>query len=100
MPFAATIRPRNIGTSRKRCARSVCLDKLTELLRIARGNVNEIEARRPLGQRGQELTLQISVDRNHSDEQGQPQPEGDDNAGRECARAMDVGDGEPNDGSA
>ena len=70
-PFAATMRPRSIGT-RSSVARGACaLDEGVESLGIGRRDVDEIERRRLLRQRRQELTAQIAVDRDHRDQQRQ-----------------------------
>ena len=62
MPFAATMRPRSIGTRSSVAPGACCAHEGVEALGIGRLDVEEEERRRLFRQRGGELAAQVAVD--------------------------------------
>ena len=75
MPFAATMRPRSMGT-RSRVERGACArTKAVEAFGIGRWNVQEEERGRLFRQPGGELAMQIAVDLDQGDQQAKTKAE-------------------------
>ena len=68
-----------------------------EAVRVPGRNVDEKERRRFVRQRRQELPAQIALDSDHGDQKGEAQAERYDDAGRDRARPVDVGDRQGDD---
>ena len=100
MPFAATMRPRSIGTRSSVAARRLLVHEGVEAVGVGRRNIEEEERRRFLRQRRGELAMQIAVDLDHGDQQRQAEAEREHDARRQRAGPMNVGDGEPQHGRA
>ena len=100
MSFAATMRPRSIGTRSSLRLRHALADEGVEAVGVGRLDVDEIERRRALRQRRHELTAQVAVDLDHGDEQREAEPQRQHDGRRQRARPVDVGDRKPHGGDA
>jgi hypothetical protein len=89
MPFAATIRPRSIGT------RSSFAPESIEAIHRRRRNIKEKERRRLIRQCGGKFAMQIAVDFNHGHQHREPKAERQHHARRQCTGAMHIGHREP-----
>ena len=99
-PFAATMRPRSIGTRSIAEPGACTVDEAVEPGGIGRRDIEEEERRRLVGQRACQFAMQIAVDLDHGDKERKPEAERQHDTWRQRAGAVDIGDGEPQHGRA
>ncbi len=75
MPFAATMRPRSIGTRSSVAPGACVVHEGVEAVGVGSRDIEEEERRRVFRQRGGEFAMQIAVDLDHGDQQARgPSP--------------------------